>query len=166
MKTEKLNQWLTLIANFGVIAGIAFLAVEIRQNTEALHSESQRAIFAGAQQELYTSMQYPEIFRIMALPDASASFEQRLQMDSFLAAALRAREFAWRQYQAGLLDESSWATEREVISILVGSKRNRDWWQGAGRLQFTGDFQELVSEMIANEPIHPYWSEVGSWAEE
>ena len=29
--TDRLNRWLTLIANIGVIVGIAFLAIEIRQ---------------------------------------------------------------------------------------------------------------------------------------
>jgi hypothetical protein len=35
MPFDKLNQWLMLATNLGVIAGIAFLAVEISQNTEA-----------------------------------------------------------------------------------------------------------------------------------
>lgn len=166
MNTEKLSQWLALIANFGVLAGIVFLVVEIHQNTDALRAESQRAVFAGAQQELYTSMQYPEIFRLMALPDADATFEQRLRIDSFLTAALRAREFAWSQHQAGILDDASWATEREVISLLVGSERNRRWWKEVGRLQFTGEFQQLVSSIVANEPIHPYWTRVAEWGDQ
>lgn len=32
MDLDKLNRWLTLLANFGVVAGIILLAVEIRQN--------------------------------------------------------------------------------------------------------------------------------------
>ncbi len=35
MDSEKLNRWLTLGANFGVLVGIIFLAIEIRQNTES-----------------------------------------------------------------------------------------------------------------------------------
>lgn len=30
MELQKFNQWLTLLANLGVIAGIVFLAVELR----------------------------------------------------------------------------------------------------------------------------------------
>ena len=163
MKTEQLNQWLTLGANFGVLAGIVFLAIEMRQNTEALYAGTRQAVFSGVQEELYTSMQYPDIFRLMAFPDAEASFEQDLQIDSWLAAALRAREFSWSQYRAGILDEASWATEREVISILVGSERNRRWWKSVGQLQFTGDFQQLVSGIVDDEPIHPYWVTVAGW---
>ena len=44
MKLDKLNAWLTLIANFGVIAGLIFLAYEIRQNTTQLRAEASYSI--------------------------------------------------------------------------------------------------------------------------
>ena len=40
MKPKKLNAWLTLVANFGVIAGLIFLGYEIRQNTTQLRAEA------------------------------------------------------------------------------------------------------------------------------
>ena len=39
MQFEKINQWLTLVANVGVIVGIFFLATEIRQTNELMESE-------------------------------------------------------------------------------------------------------------------------------
>ena len=36
MKLDNANRWITLVANVGVIAGIIFLAFEIRQNNELL----------------------------------------------------------------------------------------------------------------------------------
>lgn len=50
MHADKVNQWLTLIANISVVAGIVFLAVEIRQNTES-QEESMRLARANAYQE-------------------------------------------------------------------------------------------------------------------
>jgi hypothetical protein len=32
MSLDNLNKWLTLVANFGVVAGIVLLAIEVRQN--------------------------------------------------------------------------------------------------------------------------------------
>jgi hypothetical protein len=40
MNLENLNKWLSLAANLGVIAGIIFLAIEIRQNQESLDRNS------------------------------------------------------------------------------------------------------------------------------
>ena len=41
MDLDRLNRWLTLLANFGVVAGIVFLAVEIRQNQDLLELSHQ-----------------------------------------------------------------------------------------------------------------------------
>jgi hypothetical protein len=41
MDLDKLNKWLTLLANFGVVAGIIFLAVEVRQNQTLLEQNHQ-----------------------------------------------------------------------------------------------------------------------------
>jgi hypothetical protein len=45
--TEKLNKWLSLIANFGVIVGLLFLGYEIRQNTTQLRAEASYSINEG-----------------------------------------------------------------------------------------------------------------------
>ena len=39
MKFGDLNQWLTLVANFGVVAGLMLLLVEINQNTEMVRAQ-------------------------------------------------------------------------------------------------------------------------------
>ena len=40
MNVERVNQRLSLLANLGVIAGIAFLALELQQNTEMVRAQS------------------------------------------------------------------------------------------------------------------------------
>lgn len=37
---ERLNQWLTLLSNLGVIAGIVFLGLEIQQNNAAINAQN------------------------------------------------------------------------------------------------------------------------------
>ena len=41
MSLKSINQWLTLLANFGVVAGIFFLGIEIRQNQISLDRNSE-----------------------------------------------------------------------------------------------------------------------------
>jgi hypothetical protein len=40
MNADRLNKWLSLAANFGVIAGIIFLGLELRQNSELMRAQS------------------------------------------------------------------------------------------------------------------------------
>jgi len=44
MSLDGINKWLALAANLGVLAGIVFLGLEVRQNSEAL--------LAGSRQDL------------------------------------------------------------------------------------------------------------------
>ena len=41
---DKLNQWLSLIANVGVLIGIFILAFEIQQNTQMMRAQTKDAI--------------------------------------------------------------------------------------------------------------------------
>ena len=40
LDSDRLNRWLTLAANFGVLIGIIFLVVEVRQNNTALNAQA------------------------------------------------------------------------------------------------------------------------------
>ena len=41
---DKLNKWLTLVANIGLIAGLFFLTFQIRQNTKQMRTEASFSI--------------------------------------------------------------------------------------------------------------------------
>ena len=40
MNIDSVNKWLTLVANFGVIVGIIFLAIEVNQNNQLMEAEA------------------------------------------------------------------------------------------------------------------------------
>ena len=75
MNLDNLNKWLTLVANLGVVVGIFFLAIEIRQNQQTLEQtqalierDYDLAVVDNLQQIADTSddmrmlfLQYPEI---------------------------------------------------------------------------------------------------------
>jgi hypothetical protein len=55
---DRLNQWLALVANLGVVVGIAFLAYEIQMNTESL-DESRKLTRADMKRQMI--QQYDEV---------------------------------------------------------------------------------------------------------
>lgn len=44
MNLDKINHWLVLVANVGVVAGIVFLAIEIQQNTNAIQTQTYQSL--------------------------------------------------------------------------------------------------------------------------
>ena len=63
MNIEKLNHWLTLLANVGVIAGIVFPAVEIRTATTAVQSASILELANASREGLLAIASDPDLAR-------------------------------------------------------------------------------------------------------
>lgn len=101
---DKLNQWLTLVANFAVLLGIAFLAFEVQQNTDALHSQTRATLFAGVQEELWKNMEFPDVTLNMQITDHELSPEEKVRFDAWMMAAMKARELAWLEYRSGNIE--------------------------------------------------------------
>ncbi len=73
MKLDKLNGWLMLAANLGVLAGIIFLSMEIRQNTLAMRATAIQTAAALSREQMYILMQDPEVSRIDEVGGADLS---------------------------------------------------------------------------------------------
>ena len=63
MDTDRLNRWLTLIANLAVVAGILFLGLELRQNHELLRFEAGSIYFQNRAWGIEKSLDNPEFAR-------------------------------------------------------------------------------------------------------
>ena len=61
---EKLNQWMTLLTNIGVLAGLVLLVYEVNQNTNALRNETDVAIYSMAAEDTRTVIENPDIAEV------------------------------------------------------------------------------------------------------
>ena len=162
MKLDEINKWLTLGANLGVLVGIAFLAFEISQNTEAMYSQTRATIYMGAQEELWKNMEYPDVTLNFTTSAHELTPEEKIRLDAWLSASMRAREYAWLEYQSGNITESQWSGEREVIGIVLGTARTRNWWFNLASPAYNSEFVAIVNETIENQPEYDYAKEIQS----
>jgi hypothetical protein len=159
-KMARLNDWLALIANLGVLLGIFFLIYEIQQNTDAIRSQTRAAIYGGAQEELWKNMEFPDVTLNMLVTDHELSTEEKIRFDAWMSASMRAREFAWIEYRNGSLDATYWESDRNVIAIILGNERGRIWWNEVGRLGFGPEFVTYVDEYMKGRGSIPYVEKV------
>ncbi len=101
-------------------------------------------------------MEFPDVTINMIRSDHQMTLEEKVRLDAWLCASMRAREFAWLQYKSGSIDSLQWESERGVILVILSTERNRDWWRDIGRLGFNSTFVEFVSDLINNEPDSQY----------
>lgn len=67
--TGKLEKWLSLLANFGVLAGILFLAIEIQQNQESLEDANRINAWSASD----SALAYTSGFRELLITNADAA---------------------------------------------------------------------------------------------
>jgi hypothetical protein len=81
---NKSNQWLTLLANIGVVAGIVFLAFELQQNNKQLELQSYQS-WVAANLEINAALTDPALSGIMARGHLNSV---NLSNESFIAYAM------------------------------------------------------------------------------
>ena len=161
---DKLNQWLTLIANLGVLIGIVFLAYEIRQNTDALHAQTREAVLAATQTELQAVREDPNLV-LSIIKEEPLSVVEQIKLYTWLVSALRVREFSWLQRQNGTIDEAQWQSELAVTVAILQAPRVRLWWDKVGQKTVSPQFSAFVNDIMKDRPAsNGIYQEQTNWA--
>jgi hypothetical protein len=118
---------MTLAANIGVLAGIVFLGLEIRVNTDAVRSATYQAFkdssFSFADSQIEHAAELAEICSVGRLEDLSV--EQQLLWQGYRLKWLSIMESNYLQHRAGAMDDDLFETKTKgsVSAILA-----RDIW--------------------------------------
>jgi hypothetical protein len=151
LKLEKFNQWFTLIANFGVLVGIVFLGLEIRQNTAYLSRGESNATFEQASTSRILSLDR-EFAELLV---RSKQGESALDEVDQLRLSIYYNQWMWTANQIyvreldGYIDAGEWERSGKAIVLeYISGLAGRSWWQDA-RTTFPPEFSVLVDEILA-----------------
>jgi hypothetical protein len=143
----KFDQWLNTLASAGVIIGLIFVAVEIRQNTQATISASSEALTTQSLDFLALGIDSevlaPAIHKLKSgqpLTDFEQDQLQRHQYFNF-----RIFENAYLQYRRGFYDDTEWSRYQRIIaSNLIDNAAARAMWSDTAGY-WTVEFEEEVN---------------------
>lgn len=102
-----LEQWASVAEIAGVIivvVTLAYLAVELRQNTDALHSQTRQNLLSDAQASLLAQLENPEIVGSV-VKQGKLTETENLKLNAWLVTIMRHAEFAWQQYRSKVIKE-------------------------------------------------------------
>jgi hypothetical protein len=133
-----------------VVISLIYLAVQIRQNTNAIRGATLDAITAHMQAELRWSSDMPDVFRQALQDPDSLTWEESWRLSEWVTAAFTARQNEYHQYRQGLLDDDVWESIENIIRLLIGMEWIYTWWCDYGRKNLADSFVQKV-ESIANE---------------
>jgi len=105
MKKIDLGQAISIVANVGVILGIAFLAVEVSQNTDALTAQARYNHLQGRQYSRVAAMENREFASTLArlATNEELSPEDEIQIASYFQYAFLGWQWEYGEYLAGRL---------------------------------------------------------------
>lgn len=135
-----------------IVITLIYLALQVRQNTNALHAQSRQGILAAAQADMFAIIENPDV-ALSLVKTGPLSPEENVKLGLWLTAILRVREFAWLQYRNGVIDEPQWGTERLVLQNVLRHPRSRAWWELVGRRVFGSEFVTFVDDLIRDQPV-------------
>jgi hypothetical protein len=165
MKLEKLSALAELVASIAIVVTLVYLTIQVRQNTEALNAQSRQSVLTSAQTELLTSVAHPEMIVAITKPGALTA-EENIELDAYLTASMRSREFSWLQFQSGLIDEEQWKTELAVIRSIMSAPRIRLWWTRLGRTYVSSEFAAFVDGLNKNPSASDDWDTITHWSDQ
>jgi len=158
MKLSNLNEWLTLLTNVGVLAGIVFLGIEMQQNTQMMHAQTRDSVTDKLMNwyiEISTDQNAAELLykgnQGEILPDTVES----LAYSFMVLSNLRMWENEWYQYQIGLFDETEFNPRLFSWGNLVrGLPGYASIWENASDT-FSPDFRELIDGLMVESSDAP-----------
>jgi hypothetical protein len=159
MNSEKLNSWLGVFANIGVVVGIVFLALEVNQNSSEL--EQNRAVSTaqataqrnGAMDDDYRALaQDPELAQLVKSgydnPDSLTEL-QRVQFGWWLRKTFNNHEATWFYYSRGLIPEEDYGGYRTALCNRVNTNGGRWYWEGNAEY-FASGFVSYIDDWCFN----------------
>jgi hypothetical protein len=122
----------TAISTVGELAGVLvvivtlfYVAIQVRQNTSAILAGSRQSLLDGDIGLITNYIEYG-IDPHFITDDMPLSPEDHRRFVWIVIKAIRIREFAWHQYQSGILDEQTWESYMAPVSGIFSSQRAKD----------------------------------------
>ena len=119
MDSDRLNRWITLGANLGVLVGIVLLLIELDQNRDMMRAQTRHQLAMGLvelQITTGTNQQLVELMERAANGEELVGAEGR-QVWLRFNALIRYWENVHYQYRQGLYDEIEYVAQREAWRI-------------------------------------------------
>ncbi|MEH6591533.1 MAG: hypothetical protein V7746_14830 [Halioglobus sp.] len=152
---NKLNQWLTLTANLAVVAGIIMLAVEIRQNTDAVQVNTAQALTSemATWNRMRAEHGAAEIsVQVVEQGYESLSAVQVEQYNPLINAYFYIAQNAYLLFQQGHLDPTLMPSRHRGMVYMLSHSGPLAVWQMSSML-YNDEFREYIETVVIPEAL-------------
>ena len=148
MTLEQLAYLAEIVGVIVIVATLVYLAIQTRQNTDALRSASRQATMETDIALLMKIADEPQIsINLQADSESDLTARDVAQVEAFVISVLRCREYAWIQYREGILDEGAWKSYESTMVRIVSVGPAREVWDRCN-LELNPEFVSHVKGLL------------------
>ncbi len=132
MKLEKWGLIAEIVGAFAIVVTLVMLIFEIRGNTEELRAAALTNLADRNQALMLTVLTSPQLVEAGSreIQGEELNAAQRLLLDQYFAATLKAHEESFIAYRAGRLEEEVWQTRANLLVGMLSNERQLRRWVG------------------------------------
>ncbi len=149
-----------LVAAVVVVITLAYLTIQVRQGNSLARAQTRQTMMEQTRAELYKLIDEPSILHCFTKEEALTP-DEKVRFTSWLAAAMRQRQYEWWQYRSGVIDRATWQTYQRLIPEHLGTQRAQKWWQISTHF-FEPGFVESVNELLASPMPTTFFEEMAA----
>ncbi len=151
MSLDRVNRWMTLIANIAVLAGILFLAFELRQNTMTSRIQAANDFQDSFSEIEFFIAESPEFAELLVKgrEGENVTGADQLRLTVFYGNVLRTWQNAHVLYRSKALDKSLWlGSQTRLTQILQEDRGLLAHWRN-NKSQFSPAFNDMISSITS-----------------
>jgi hypothetical protein len=148
--SDRLNRWLTLGANIGVVIGIILLIVELDQNRDMMRAQIRNELARGVSDFLPSIVDDREFADALVRAGAGEPLTpaEELQINAWYDQVFGYWQNVHYQYRHGLYDEGEFSRHTEAIAaVLEENPKSYSYWCNE-RLHFSVPFMEFMDDLL------------------
>lgn len=138
MKLSNINEWVTFSANVGMLAGIIFLVVEIRQTNTLMEEEALASRMNMAMEIELVPVRNPELMELFFKSDLTPV--DLAKINSFYRAIFTVQAWTFRSLDKSNLPLGRWGAT-------AGNQFARTVWEET-KDEFDSDYSRFMDEMF------------------
>ena len=138
--------WIGISANLAAVIGLAFVALQLRQNTAAMRNAAYQT-WVAANMDLNMAVTTGELGRILATghrDPKALSRDTFVQYAMFVFSLMQMIQATDHLYQTGAIHRSLWDVEMQRAAGHLTLPGARQWWDAGGKRQLEPEFVRRV----------------------
>ena len=160
MNFDRINQWLSLVANLGVVAGFVMVAFQLQQNTEAVRLQAD-AVSSGANvaaESAFMGENVAEAYAVARQSPEQLTDAQMLQVNGYLLTSLTSIQYTYRQYVRGVVPDDEWVAAVAFAVAQLNWPFGRAVWS-TNEPWFDPGFTAAINQALSDGPDEIYFME-------